>query len=137
MNRLFDKAQPYLFLLGRILISAIFILSGISKMGSFAGTAQMMGGKGLPAPEVLLALTILIEAAGGLMLLLGIYARLTALVYFVWLIPVTLVFHRFWGIDPAQVQGQYINFMKNLAIMGGMATIMAAGSGPLSVTKER
>jgi putative oxidoreductase len=137
MNRLFDAAQPYLYVLGRILISAIFIPAGVTKALNFAKTAQMMAGKGLPLPELLLVLTILIETGGGLMLLLGIYARFTALVYFVWLIPVTLVFHRFWGIDPAQVQGQYINFMKNVAIMGGMATIMAAGSGPLSLTKDR
>jgi putative oxidoreductase len=136
MNRFFEVFRPYLYVLGRILISAIFITAGVGKIQNFAGTAKMMAGKGLPLPEVLLVLTILIEAVGGVMLLLGIWARLTALVFFLWLIPVTLVFHRYWGIDPAQVQGQYINFMKNLAIMGGMATIMACGSGPLSVTKD-
>ena len=89
MNRLFDAAQPYLYVLGRLLISPIFILSGISKISNFAATAKMMAGKGLPLPEFLLVLTILIEVCGGVMLLLGIYARLTALVFFVWLIPVT------------------------------------------------
>ncbi len=136
MSGFFLSTQRYLALVGRILISYIFITSGWGKIFHFVGTAAAMGGKGLPFPEILLVLTILVELGGGLMILLGWHARWAALALFLWLIPVTLVFHRFWGIDPAAVQNQHINFIKNVTIMGGMAYVMAFGSGRLSLTRE-
>jgi putative oxidoreductase len=136
MDRYLDQAQPYLSLIGRIFLAAIFVMSGWGKVFGFTRTAEMMAGKGLPLASFLLVLTIIIEVAGSLMLLLGWHARWAALALFLWLIPVTLVFHRFWGIDAAQAQGQLIHFMKNTAIMGGMAYVMAFGSGPLSLKRN-
>lgn len=131
MNGACQLLKQYGPLLGRILLALIFILAGYSKIGGFADYAEIMGGKGLPLAEVLLILTILIELGGGLMILLGFQARWAALAFFLWLIPVTLVFHPFWA-DPAE----YNSFMKNLAIMGGMVYVMTYGSGPYSLSKN-
>lgn len=128
------QMQGAVLLLGRLLLSAIFIQAGIGKIGAFAKTAAGIAAHGLPFPELLTVLTIGIEVGGGLMLLLGLYARGAALVMFLWLIPVTFVYHHYWGVPPAQVAMQHANFMKNLAIMGGMLYVFVFGTGPLSIT---
>ena len=51
------------------------------------------------------------------------------------IIPTTLVFHNFWAVPADQMQGQMNNFLKNLAIMGGMIYVVVFGSGPFSLKK--
>ena len=123
--------QQYGPLIGRILLSVIFIIAGAKKIFGFAGTAGYMASKGLPMTEVLLVLTIIIEFGGGLMILLGWQARWAATAIFLFLIPVTLIFHPAWA-DAAEFNA----FFKNLAIMGGMIYIMVHGSGPLSLGRD-
>lgn len=123
-------------LVGRILIAIIFIKAGWGKIGGWEGTAGYMASKGLPLVPVLLAGTILIELGGGLMLALGWKTRWAALVIFLWLIPVTVIFHAFWGIDAAQVQNQMNHFLKNVAIMGAMLMLFAFGPGAYSLDKR-
>ncbi len=124
-----------LALVGRILLAAIFIISGFGKITGWDGTAAYMASKGLPMVPALLALTIAIELGGGILLAIGYKARWAALAIFLFTIPVTLVFHNFWAADAAQVQMQQINFLKNLAIMGGMLMVVAFGPGTYSVDK--
>ena len=124
-------------LLGRILIAALFIPAGISKITGFAGTSGYMASKGLPMADVLLVLTIIIELGGGIMLLAGVRAKEVALIIFLFLIPVTVVFHGYWGIEDAAAQSkEQIAFMKNIAIMGGLLFIAAFGAGKFAVDKE-
>ncbi len=123
-------------LVGRILLSLIFLISGFGKIGGFAGTAGYMASKGLPMAEVLLAITIVIEIGASLMIITGFKARLGATALFLWMIPVTFIFHNFWAVPAAEQQIQQIMFMKNLGLMGGMLYIMAFGSGPMSVDKK-
>jgi putative oxidoreductase len=85
--------------------------------------------------QVLLPLTILVELGGGLMLVLGWNARLAAGVLFLFIIPTTLIFHNFWAVPADQMQSQMNNFLKNLAIMGGMTYVVVFGSGPFSLKK--
>lgn len=113
---------------GRILLAIIFIISGFNKISGWDGTLGYMASKGLPMTEVLLGLTILIELGGGLMIALGLYARFAAFVIFLFLIPVTLIFHPFWA-DPEEMN----TFLKNVAIMGGMLYIVTFGSGAYSI----
>lgn len=117
-------------LVGRIMLALLFILAGWDKIPGFEGTAAYMAAKGLPMVEVLLVLTIIIELGGGLLILLGWQARWAALIIFLFLIPVTVIFHPFWA-DP----GEFNVFFKNLAIMGGMLYIVTHGSGPYSLGK--
>jgi putative oxidoreductase len=112
--------------LGRVLLSVIFILSGLNKMQHFSDVAGMMASQGIPLATVALAITLLIEIGGGLMVLTGFKARYAALVIAIWLIPVTLVFHHFWGIPEAAKQDQMVNFLKNVAIMGGLLILAYA-----------
>lgn len=70
------------------------------------------------------------------MLVIGWQTRLAAFVIFLFLIPVTLVFHNFWAAPAAMVQDQFIHFMKNLAIMGGMLVLAGSGPGGWSVDRR-
>ena len=124
-------------LAGRILLSIIFIMSGISKITGFAGTAGWMTSKGLPVPEVLLAASIVIELGAAAMIVLGFKARWGAAALFLWMIPVTFLFHNFWAVPADQQMIQQIMFMKNLGLMGGMLILMGLGSGPLSLGNRK
>ena len=138
MNNLCKLAKNYMPLVARILLAQIFIIAGYGKIMGFSATAGYMKSKGLPLPEVLLVLTIIIELGGGLLILFGWQARWAALAIFLFVIAATLVFHGFWAIEDANQRMQEMrSFMKNLAIMGGMAYIIAFGSGPLSVGKDK
>jgi putative oxidoreductase len=123
-------------LLGRILVAQLFVYYGFTKIIGFTGTAGYIASKGLSMPEVLAALTIIIEIGGGLMILLGWRARLGAAVLFLWMIPVTFVFHNFWSMEGAAAMANQINFHKNLALMGAMLLIVGFGSGPYSMKKD-
>ena len=113
-------------LLGRVLLSAIFILSGLGKLPHFHDIAGMMAGKGIPMASVALVITLLIEIGGGLLVLTGYQAKYAALVMALWLIPVTLVFHHFWGIPGEQQQDQMVHFLKNVAVIGGLLILAYA-----------
>lgn len=128
--------QQYGPLLGRFLLSIIFIIAGINKITGFEGTMGYMASKGLPMVEVLLILSIIIELGGGLMILLGWQARAGATAIFLFLIPVTLVFHPFWSFEGQEAMHQFHNFFKNLAIMGGLLYIMCFGSVSFSLGKD-
>ncbi|HEY2588214.1 MAG TPA: DoxX family protein [Tepidisphaeraceae bacterium] len=130
--RAFAPGLAYAALPGRLLMSAIFILSGITKLTHLSGMASMVH-----MNPGLLAVAGAVELVGGAMLLLGLWPRLGALALFLFLIPTTLMFHNFWAAPPEHYQEQQINFLKNLAIMGGLLMVLAYGSGPLSVLPER
>ena len=133
-------AQQYGPLIGRLLLSNLFIVSGFKKITGFAGTAGYMAAK-MPSLDpsvikILLVITIAVELGGGLMVLLGWQARWAATALLLWMIPVTYIFHAYWGLPPDQMQMQFINFQKNMAIMGGMLYIIAQGPGRYSFGKD-
>ncbi len=127
--------MKYFVLLGRILFSAIFIMSG---PGHFkAGTIGYAASKGVPLASVAVPLSGILAIVGGLSILLGLKAKYGAWLIALFLVPVTLMIHNFWSYsDPMQAQMQQINFMKNLAMLGTALLIAYFGSGPLSVDRK-
>ena len=115
-----EEVDSMMVVIGRILMSVIFIVSGIGKITGFHGYVGMMNAKGIPLPAAALVVVIIIELVGGLMLLAGIEARWTAIVLFVYLIPISIVIHNFWAAPADQRVMQEVNFLKNVAIMGGL-----------------
>ena len=111
---------------GRVLIALIFIMSGISKLGSFAGTQAYMESAGVPG--MLLPVVIVLELLGGLAILLGWHTRLAAFLLAGFTLLSGVLFHGNFG-----DQMQMIMFMKNLAITGGFLMIVALGAGPWSI----
>jgi putative oxidoreductase len=124
-------------LVGRVLLSLIFVAIAIGKVRGWSGFSEYMVSKQLPLIPVLLAVSLVVELAGGLSILLGWRARLGALVLLVYLIPVTVLFHNFWQSQGVQVVIEGMSFLKNVAIMGGLLLIVAFGPGPFSVDSWR
>ena len=87
----------------------------------------------MPAVPFFLTMAILFELGAGTCLLFGFQARSAALALVFFLIPTTLVFHNFWAATGPEQQNQMQHFLKNLAIMGGLATVIAHGAGALSI----
>jgi putative oxidoreductase len=133
MNEVISKFGP---VIGRCMVALIFLISGIGKVTGFQGTAGYMASKGLPVTEVLLVITIIIEIGGALMLILGWKARLGATALFLWMIPVSLLFHNFWAMPVDQQMINQIMFLKNISMMGALLYIMAFGSGGYSLDKK-
>ena len=130
------NTQDTVALVARILLAAMFIISGFGKITGFDGTAGYIASKGLPMPQVVAALTIALELGGGLMLAAGFKARWAALALGVFSVLAAVIFHNFWAAEAAQKMGQQINFLKNITIAGGMLMVFAFGPGRLSVDKS-
>lgn len=125
------ETTRYLVPIGRVLIALIFLVSVPSHFTQ--ATFDHATAQGLPAANVLVPLAGLLELVGAVSLVLGYRARIGALLLALFLIPVTLVMHRFWGIaDPMQAQIQQLMFLKNVAILGAALAFMHFGAGPYS-----
>ncbi|HEY1329676.1 MAG TPA: DoxX family protein [Casimicrobiaceae bacterium] len=129
-------ARDAAVLIGRILLAVLFITSGWGKLMAFQGAVGAIGSKGLPLPEVLAALTVLIELGGGIALAIGWKARWAALLIALFIVIITPLFHNYWAVPAAQVAAQKINFFKNLSILGGMLAIYAFGPGRYSIENK-
>ena len=117
-------------LLGRILMSAIFIQAGIMKALEPAGTMGYFGKIGLPMPGAAYALTLLVEIGIGILFLVGYRARLMAFILGAWCIATAMAAHY----HPNDMQ-QMIHFMKNVCMAGGFLQIVAFGAGRFSVDR--
>ncbi len=120
-------------LLGRVLLSPVFIIAGIGKIQVFSGEEAFVASKHLPLPAVALGVAMLIELLGGLAILVGLYARFTAWIVFLYMIPITFLFHNFWTMDGAARADNMLHFEKNVAIMGGLLILAAFGAGAFSI----
>jgi putative oxidoreductase len=132
-----DVVKTYGPLAGRILLAGIFIISGFGKIFGFGGTVAYIQSAGLPAAQLAAIVAIIVELGGGILLVMGWKARWAAAALFVFAFVASIGFHAFWASPPDQAMMQQIQFMKNLAIMGGMLYIVVYGSGPLSVDNNR
>ena len=124
-------------LLGRLAMSAIFAHAAWGKVTAFGRTADMMGGAGMPLAPLFLAGAIALLAAGSLSLALGYRVRWGAAALIAFLVPATLIFHRYWAVPEDQVRMQQIQFMKNLALVGGLLVMLVHDPGRWSLQYGR
>lgn len=128
-------------LIGRVLLSLVFIFYGYGKAMDPTGILANPGTKhfmdlvagGAPPPTWLGYVIAAIELVGGLAVLFGIQTRLAAWGLFIWVIIATYLGHPFWTMDGAAVAANQLQFFKNLAIMGGLLLLASAGPGRVSV----
>ena len=122
MNTLQAIAAP----VARIMISLIFITSGLSKISGFTGTQGYMEAMGVPG--ALLPVVIALELLGGLAVMLGWHTRVAAFLLAGFSLLSALLFHANFG-----DQMQMIMFMKNVAIAGGFLMIVSMGGGAFAL----
>jgi putative oxidoreductase len=117
---------------GRLLLSVIFLLSGFPKLAGFGGTVAYMASQGLPLPLVAALVAIVVECAGGILLIVGWQTRLVGLVMALWCIATAAVAHSNFA-----DQNMMIHFLKNLAMAGGFLQLVAFGAGGWSLDARR
>ena len=124
MSFLQNSVLPFL---GRLLMSYIFLMSGVGKLMSAAATTGYIASKGLPMPMVAFVLAVILEIGGGLLLLLGLFTRWVAAVLAVFCLVTAYLFHGFADLD------SMIQSMKNIAMAGGFLYVLAHGAGGISL----
>lgn len=134
MNPTFQNVLP---LAGRLLLAALFLPAGISKITGFAGTVGYIGSVGLPLATVAAIVAIVVEVGGGLALITGLYTRLAALALAGFTLVATLAFHNFWAAPADQAFVQQLMFFKNIAVVGGLLVLAGLGAGRLSLDARR
>jgi len=115
-------------LVGRLLIAAIFLLSGLAKAADPAGTIGYIASAGLPFPQIGYATALVVEIVGGVLLAIGYRTRLVASALAAFTLAAAFGFH-FQLSD----QNQFIHFFKNLAMAGGLLQVIAFGPGRFSL----
>jgi putative oxidoreductase len=123
-------------LTGRVMLAALFIPSGFSKLAGFQGTVGYIASKGLPLPQLGAVAAIAVELLVAAALLLGWRTRWAALILMLFTLAAAVLFHDYWAVPPEQKMMQAINFWKNVAIAGGLLFVAAHGPGPYAVDRE-
>lgn len=130
--------QGLVSVLGRVALSAIFLLSAVgNKIPNFGTISDVLGSKGMPAPKTMLAGAIAFLIAGSLSVIAGYKTRWGALLLFVFLLPTTYLFHDFWNLAGEAAEAQQIQFMKNLSMAGAFLFLVANGGGAWSLDERR
>lgn len=120
--------QDLAALVGRLLLSLLFVVEGWTTIANYSGTVGYMEAFGVPG--LLLPLVILTELGGGLLVATGLFARWAALALAGFCLLTALFFHH----DLADT-GQFIHFFKNLAMAGGFLMLAAFGPGAWSLDR--
>jgi putative oxidoreductase len=116
-------------LAGRSLLSVLFLLSGVGKIGAYAATGAYMSSVGVPS--VMLPVVIVTEVLGATAIILGWQTRITALLLAGYSLLAALIFHANFA-----DQIEMIMFLKNVSITGGFLLLVANGAGALSVDRH-
>ena len=122
------NVQPVVAAVGRVLLGALFVISGVQKLFVPDMIQGYIASVGLPFPWLVYAITVVIEIGAGALLLIGLRTHLMAWVLAAFTVAAAILFHRAFG-DPNQAA----HFMKNVAIAGGLLHVAAFGAGALSL----
>jgi putative oxidoreductase len=119
-------------LAGRMFLSAIFLISGVGKVAAPAATIGYIASTGLPFPQLGLAIAVFTELGVGTALLVGYRTRMAATWLAIFCLATAAIFHSSFG-----DQNQFIHFLKNIAMCGGLLQVVAFGPGRFSLDARR
>jgi putative oxidoreductase len=120
-----SKPRGWVELIGRILLSLLFLLSGVGKISAYAATAGYMAMVGVPG--ALLPVVILVEVAGAIAIIAGWKTRFVAVLLAGFSLLTAALFHNNFG-DAIQMT----MFLKNVSIAGALLILAANGAGAYS-----
>lgn len=151
-----NPLQVLISFFGRLAYSLIFLIAGVKKIMNWKmteqnfdqelellrqfyhqGWAQGLLDQLMPVAPTLLMVGTIMELAGGVLILLGLWTRFGALLICIFLVPATFLFHDFWTFSGLEQQMQLTMFLKNLSIFGGALLLLAFGSGPKKATSGK
>jgi putative oxidoreductase len=124
MNKQYSLAATF----GRLLIAAIFLMSGLGKIANPEMTQGYIASAGLPFPLLAYLIAVAVEVGGGALLVVGFQTRIVSIVLAIFTIAAALSFHHNFA-----DQNQMVHFLKNIAITGGLLQVVAFGAGRFSI----
>jgi putative oxidoreductase len=127
----FMDHNKYVLLVGRVALGLIYLLGGLTWLLDFSPPIGFIASKGFPAAALLGWLALIFKLGGAILITLGLWTRLGALMLVVFTLVTAFGFHPFW------VEGEYVTFMKELSMIGGLLVLAAAGPGALSLDGRR
>ncbi|MCB0649980.1 MAG: DoxX family protein [Saprospiraceae bacterium] len=123
-------------LIGRVFLSFIFLFEAYDSIRYFQSTQEIMTSYGITwRQDLLLSGAIFVLITGGTLILMGYRSSLGALLLLLYWVPVTFIVHSFWNDPSDMVRFQSIQFMKNIAIIGGLLMVLVNGSGRYSIKR--
>jgi uncharacterized membrane protein YphA (DoxX/SURF4 family) len=126
--------KDYIFLAGRILYSLLLVIMGSNHFTKLSSMTAFAGSMGLPAPGAFVIITGLMTVLGSISILVGYRGKIGAWLLTVSLFATAFLIHRFWGqADPVTMQGEMVQFIRDLALAGAALMITQTGTGPYSV----
>lgn len=134
MRRTFEQLEPYAPTLLRIMVGLVFFMHGWQKIQNPDGFIGFVGSLGFPAPAVFGWLVILLEFAGGLLLILGLGVRLVSLAYIVEMAITTIMVKSRVGLIAPQGGGAGAEL--DLLLLAASGALLILGAGWLSVDEN-
>ncbi|WP_227318909.1 DoxX family protein [Cedecea davisae] len=127
-----DRYATNFATIGRIVIAAIFIVSGLGKIAAPEATQGYIASVGLPFPLLGYIIALAAEVGGGVLLLVGYRTRLIAALLAIFTVATAVFFHHNFA-----DQNTLLHFLKNLMIASGLLQISALGATSLSFDTRR
>jgi len=135
IDKLLDRHRDVVILLARVLLMALFVISGWSKLTDFAGTVAYMEYLKTPMPSVAAGIAVAMEVGVGIALLAGVWVRPLSLALAIFVAGAALIGHPFWSMIGAERALNLTHFLKDMSIMGGLLLLAITGGGRFALTK--
>jgi putative oxidoreductase len=123
--------------IGRLLLAALFLPAGLSKLTGFEGTVGYIASVSLPMPTVAAAAALAVEILGSIALIIGFQTRIAAAVLAVFTLVASVFFHAFWAAAPEQAFVQQLLFFKNIGVIGGLLVLASSGACAWSLDAKK
>ncbi len=128
-----DKIKDEALLVARVLLVALYLLSGWSKLTDYSGTVAFMTQEGAPVPALAAAVAIFMEVPVAIAILVGAFTRPLAVLLALYTLGAAFIGHHYWTMTGAAQLDNLIHFYKNVSIMGGFLLLYVAGPGKYSL----
>ena len=133
---LFGKNSDVVLLVARVMLAALFVLFGWTKLTGFGATVGYMASVGAPAPTLAAGIAVVMEFFVGLLIVAGFYTRPLAVLLALYTLGTAVIAHHFWSMTGAAQMENMIHFYKNVSIAGGLLALSIAGPGRMSVDRQ-
>jgi len=128
-----DAMEAWILLLARCALAAVFLVSGIHKTLCYQKAVVEFREARVPLISIFLPATIALHILASCSIILGLYARESALLLAVFTVIATLRVHCFWRMRGAQRLARSRIAMAHLAVVGGLLLLAVAGPGPYTI----
>ena len=118
-----------LILVARVMLMTLFVMTGWQKLTGFKATVAYMKSTSVPWPAFAAIVSIGVEFFFGIGIILGIYTRVLAMIFFAFTLGTAFLGHRWWTLQGAPRHENFLNFYKNVSIAGGLLLLALVGPG--------